>query len=354
MDNRKIAFICPTHPPHFNFAKSLASSFIENGYENQADLWFVFTNSNEADSFGDYEFKLVLTEDICIFKSNGIINIKKLWALQTLRFSYEYIVSIDSESLFIRYVDLQELCNDFFKAKILIGNKILPEGKELTEKIKEKCKEFFPHADQNHLYSDLYLWFNQPCIYKTSNLDNFFKITKICNKLQFIEWFHFDYYIYMYFLILYENFLITDIEIESSYSVCEASEELLNIKSKRYKELKIMTSALQNLYLFDNQLLFLVIQVDRTSSNYLITINKEIIGLYRKLNLLNEKILSINKENDLLKNNIKHLESALISNQQLLYVKTTLLEERVDYIQKPFYSFRKFFGFLNLTKKLKK
>ncbi|WP_239375034.1 hypothetical protein [Snodgrassella gandavensis] len=354
MNNRKVAFICPTHPPHFNFAKSLISSFIENGYENQADLWFVFTNSHEADSFGDYEFKLILTEDICVIKSSGIINIKKLWALQTLRFSYEYIISIDSESLFIRYVDLQELCSDFFKAKILIGNKIFPEGKELTEKIKAKCKEFFSYDNKNRLGSDLYLWFNQPCIYKTSNLDKFFEITKIYEKLQFIDWFQFDYYIYMYFLILYENFSILDIEIESSYGVCESSEELLNIKSNRYKKLKIMICACQNLYLFDNRFLFLVIQVDRISSNYLININKEIISLYRKLNLLDEKILSLNKENDILKKNIKRLERTLMHNQQILYDQIIFLKERVDYIQKPFNNLRKLILFLNPINKFKK
>jgi len=263
MKNKKIAFICPTHTPHFVFAKSLISSFVKNGYFTQCDLWFVFTNVNEADNFGNYDYKLILPSNFCIFDRNGIINIKKIWAVKYLYSSYQYLITIDSETLFTRNIDLLDLCNNFFENKILLGNKVLPQGKELTEKIKKSCKEFFPNDFQDKLDSEFYLWFNQPCIYKTANIDKFFAITRIYEKLTLIDWFQFDYYVYMYFLILYEQFSIIDMEIESSYGVLESSDDLINIKSCKYKKLRIMNCTQKNFYLFDNSWLFLIIQVDR-------------------------------------------------------------------------------------------
>lgn len=263
MKNKKVAFICPTHPPHFDFVKSMISSFLENDLDKQADLWFIFSNKNDADNFGNYEYKLILPDEYFITDNNGIINIKKLWGIKNLAANYEYIISIDSESCFIKKVDVYQLCQEFFQRKILLGNKVLSEGKELTDKIKERCKVFFPGDCQHFLDSDLYLWFNQPCIYKTANLNKFFEVTKCYDNLKSIDWFQFDYYIYMNFLIIYEGFSIIDMELESSYGVCEASSELTNINSDKYKQLKIMMCSFPNLSLFDNPLLFLLIQIDR-------------------------------------------------------------------------------------------
>lgn len=263
MSTKKIAFVCPTHPPHFHFARSLLFSFKENNMHNQSDLWFVFTNFEEAEIFGDYDYKLVLTEENRVFDNNGIINIKKLWAVHTLQYKYEYIIAIDSESLFIREVDLYALCKDYFLSNVLLGNKILSLGKELTERVKNECKSFFSPEDISILDSELYLWFNQPCVYKTSNLNKFFEITQINGRLKFFNWYQFDYYIYMYFLIIYDKFIIEDMEVESNYGACEATYDPIFIKSNKYKQLKIMMSSPVNLAIFNNPSLFLLIQMDR-------------------------------------------------------------------------------------------
>lgn len=71
----------------------------------------------------------------------------------------------------------------------------------------------------------------------------------------------------MYFLVIYENFIIVDMEIESMYGVCEDTSGPLFIKSNKYEQLKIMISSYQNLKLFDQSSLFLVVQLDRKSSN---------------------------------------------------------------------------------------
>lgn len=263
MKIQKIAFVCPIYPPHFDFARHLLFSFKENNLDKQADFWFVFTNLEESDDFGNYDFKLILSKENEVYANGGLINIKKMWALNTLQFEYEYIITLDSESLFIRQVDLLTLCNQYFLSKVLLGNKTLPMGKELTEKVKTECKEFFSLDNKSILDSELYLWFNQPCIYKTSNLKKFFEITLIDKKLKSLTWYHFDYYIYMYFLIIFEKFNIEDIEIESNYGVCEATKDPIFINSDKYKKLKIMVSSLNNLIMFNNPFLFLLIQLDR-------------------------------------------------------------------------------------------
>lgn len=261
--NNKIAFICPTHLPHFDFVKSLFASFRANGLDDQSDLWFVFSNVDECNMFGSYPHKLTLPAEFCINENGGLVNIKKFWAIRELRNSYEYIITIDSESLFVRPINLYKLCRLYFSSKILLGNKVLIEGSVLTEVVKNRCKEFFPVNKQHLLTSALYLWFNQPCIYKTSNLEKFFAITQLNEKIKYIDWHQFDYYVYMYFLIIYEKFSIIDMEIEANYGVCEATSEPLVIESEKYKELKIMISSLFNFKRFNNPYLFQLIQIDR-------------------------------------------------------------------------------------------
>lgn len=263
MNSKKIAFICPTHTYHFNFVKALLCSFKIHHFDFQSDLWLVFSNDEESEHFGNYECKLVLPEELHIVENGGIVNIKKLWAIKKLQKNYEYLIIIDSETLFIRPVNLLSICKHYFYTKILLGNQIRPDGKELTDNIKSKCKEFFPLNQQSFLSSDLYLWFNQPCIYKTSNLDTFFEITQLDDKLEFINWYHFDYYIYMYFLILYEKFTVEDMEIESSYGVCEATNPPFLIKTEKYTKLSVLLSSLFNLKRFNNSKLFLLIHIDR-------------------------------------------------------------------------------------------
>lgn len=263
MNSKKIAFICPTHTYHFNFVKALLCSFKIHHFDFQSDLWLVFSNDEESEHFGNYECKLVLPEELHIVENGGIVNIKKLWAIKKLQKNYEYLIIIDSETLFIRPINLLSICKHYFYTKILLGNQISPDGKELTDNIKSKCKEFFPLNQQSFLSSDLYLWFNQPCIYKTSNLDTFFEITQLDDKLEFINWYHFDYYIYMYFLILYEKFTVEDMEIESSYGVCEATKPPFLIKTEKYTKLSVLLSSLFNLKRFNNSKLFLLIHIDR-------------------------------------------------------------------------------------------
>lgn len=68
----------------------------------QADLFFIFSNESEAQEFGEYEYKIILPDELRIFENGGIINIKKFFALKSLQNQYDYYIVLDSESEIIK------------------------------------------------------------------------------------------------------------------------------------------------------------------------------------------------------------------------------------------------------------
>jgi hypothetical protein len=264
MNNKKVAFLVPIHPPHFNYARDLLTSFKQFVLDTQSDLWFVFTNEDEREAFGEYLNAIVLPEELCIFENRGIINIKKFHGLRQIQDKYEYIVVLDAESQFIKHADVYSVCNEYFTNKILLGNEVLPEGMERTEGIKASCRKYFEsHPDFEKTKNPLYLWFNQPCIYKTATLPDFWKKINYDALVKHLQWADFDYYIYMFYLILFRGFRIEDIEIKSNYGICEATEDFLFFKSNKYETLPIFMASQSVLHKFDNPKCFIAIHLDR-------------------------------------------------------------------------------------------
>lgn len=254
---KKIAFLVPVYPPHFKYAKDLINSWKLNHFNEQSDLWFIFTNEDEKKDFPEWKHSLILPQELRCFKHNGIINIKKFWGLSQLKDkSYDYIIVVDAETLFVKEVDLAYLCNKYYKNKVLLGNQT---SKDVSA-IKRACKKFF--KKQNIKNDDLYLWGNQPCIYCVKYLDDFFNKTKLLPKLSKLRWTDFDYYIYMYYLIIYKNFIIKDIGVMTEYTVAESSIELSHIK-RDFSSLNLMMCAKDAFQYFDNPDLFLFIHLDR-------------------------------------------------------------------------------------------
>lgn len=258
----KIAFLIPVYPPHFKYAKSLNDSFKLHQLDKQSDLWFIFTDESEKEKFGEYNNSLILPKNLRNFQRSGIINIKKFYGLNKLKNKYEYIIVLDSESLFIRNINLKEICDDFWNKKVLYGNKVLPEGFERVNPIKISCRNHF-NIEKEIKNDDLYLWFNQPCIYRAETLDEFFNIISYKEKAADFSWQDFDYYIYMYYLLLYKDFIIEDLEIESNYGICEAGLDYLFFKSDKYEHCNINMCSQATLTKFDNPKLFVICHIDR-------------------------------------------------------------------------------------------
>lgn len=283
----KIAFLIPIYPPHFKYAENIIKTWHEYKLDTQSDIWFIFTNDEERAEFRDWDNSIVLPAELRIFENRGIINIKKLYAIQQLKDKYDYIIVLDSETEFLKNVNLLDICDNYFNKKELYGNLVYEEGRERTEKIKAACKEYFyQYENVKLLDSDFYLWFNQPCIYKTDNINDFLEKIDYNNNLAKLRWEDFDYYLYMYYLILFQNFKIVDIGIDSNYGICETNEAFLTFRDNNYLKANIYMCSKSMIDLFDNPNLFLAIHIDRDTNWIIRLMHAKITKLDLKVHML--------------------------------------------------------------------
>lgn len=238
---KNICFVVPTFPPHYFYACDFQESFKKYGYDKQADLYYIFTTPEERDGFLPCN-SIVLPQSLRIMKNRGIINIKKFYALMKLKNQYEYIIVLDDDCQFCNHIDLLKLCEDYFSNKILYGNILEAPPWDIMGTVVKSCKGFFDSKYEPKLNCPLYLWFNQVPIYKTSTLNDFFKITNLGERLPKLTFFNFDYYIYMLYLILKFEFQTEDIGITSNISISEIT------SADKYKLVNNMYRT-QNLYM---------------------------------------------------------------------------------------------------------
>lgn len=213
-----ISFVVPTFPAHYLNAVNFLESFYKYRFDRQSDIYFVFTNEAEKDGFLPCK-SIVLPPKLRVTQNRGIINIKKYYALMQLKDQYEYIVVLDDDCQFIATSDIRRVCEEYFDSKILYGNLLRNPPFDIMCIVAEECKRFF--AEPDRLTCPLYLWWNQLCIYKTDTLSDFFQITKIDRTLASLKWEDFDYYIYMYYLMLYQGFEVHDIGIVADCAFTE-------------------------------------------------------------------------------------------------------------------------------------
>lgn len=290
----KIAFIIPIYPPHFDYGKSLLESFYKNSLENQADLFFVFTNEEEANNFGEYANKIVLDKKLRIFENKGIINIKKYYALKKLQNKYDYYIILDAEIEFIKNINLYSLCEKIYKEKTLYGNTVWNFEHLGMERIRQKCKSYFlanPNIDSLiKEEKDLYLWFSNLPVYKNDYLQEFFDVIDYQKSIYNLTLLDFDHYIYMYYLVLYKNFKIVDLQMHGYLGAGESMPEgycyVPNTKLKH----KFNMCSKSSLYLLDNDELFVVIQMDRNLSHLFFIIGNALSDLTVKYTNLQKEV----------------------------------------------------------------
>ncbi len=227
-----------------------------------------------------------MPENVICDKLDGIITKKKFFALNLIKDKYEYAIVIDSETEFIRNVNIEDVCKEYFKNKVLLGNRTIFD---LTG-VKNSCKKYFSDCIGNHvLDSELYLWFNQPCIYEMSTLNDFFEKINYNKNIKKFTWYDFDYYIYMYYLILYKNFEIKDIGIVSR---CGVFEEFwypsLIFVNDNWKKFNIYLCQPELKKKFDNNKLFMIIQKDKKMPKFRIL--RKIISWFIPVKELRHKL----------------------------------------------------------------
>ena len=288
---KKIAFLVPIYPPHFKYAQNIIKTWETTQLNEQSDIWFIFTNEEEKEKYGEWQNSIILPKEFRVFENRGIINIKKIYGIKQLKNQYEYIIVLDAETEFVKNIDLLDICNNYFEKKELYGNLVYEEGRKRTEKIKVACKEYFyKYKNVKLLDSNFYLWFNQPCIYKASNIDDFLEKIDYKNNITKLRWEDFDYYLYMYYLILFENFKIVDIGIDSNYGICETDESFLTFRNNNYLKSNVYMCSKAIIDIFDNPKLFLIIHIDRDVNWIVRVLNGKIINQQKEINQLNSHI----------------------------------------------------------------
>lgn len=258
-----ICFVVPTYPPHYLHAKDFLDSYTKYHYDKQADLYFVFTNPEERDGFLPCN-AIVLPKSLRIMKNRGIINIKKFYALMQLKNRYKYIIVLDDDCIFSATVDLLDLCSDYFARKVLYGNILQDPPFNIINSVVENCKRFYPKAQRQKLNCPLYLWFNQVPIYSTENLDDFFQLSGIDHEISKLTWEDFDYYIYMYYLILQCGFQAEDMGVVAPLALSElCTGESFSVYSNIFQTEKIYMATAYAKQTFVLQDVFITLHNDR-------------------------------------------------------------------------------------------
>lgn len=263
MAKNKICFLIPTHLPRFERAYAFMRSFIDCGLKDQADLCFVFSNYSDEITFlvkygGGFRSIVLENELKSVRDYSGIVNIKKLYALYLLQQDYKYIIILDDESMIIKNINLMDMCDEFVSNRLLYGNQTQSDWSYIyNESVK-----FFEKKPPK----ELYFWFNQLCIYPCKFLQDFFDKSGlerdfIKHNFSRISWGSFDYMVFGFYLIAYQEFKILDLECLSDWGAIEHNR--LTLYSKKIFSIKFYHSNPNSLNIKDRDNVFCLIHLDR-------------------------------------------------------------------------------------------
>jgi hypothetical protein len=203
-----IAFLIPIHPRHYHFMYNLINKCRNNDIE--VDIFLVFSgNTTDYDNFNmKNEIKPIICDTL---NTSSIVTFKKFFGLkQLINSKYDYIICCDSE------IDI--LCHNFTNENInnkiqnIFNNKKVyagdTPGLKLTKLITQTSANVFPEKRSflKNITKNfrLYFWWSDLPVYRTTDLTPFFNMIH-CDNINFH---HFDYIIYQYYLILCHGFEI--------------------------------------------------------------------------------------------------------------------------------------------------
>ena len=225
----KTATIIPTHSPKFHWAYKLLESYIQ--YVQQPhDLYFVFTNEDEANTFkdgcktpNDY-MELILP--ISLRDKKSIINVKKYFGLYSIHANYDYIGVFDSESIFVKQCNLNDVYLDIASTNYFKAN-LAKDGNHIIQHIAEKLKLNYNKSLilETDFYS-LYWWFNEIPVYHMdyfSEFINWFYSLENINEIQ-NDYYCFDFLVYSIWLICFKEFKLKKYQTPIQFG-CGAIEE---------------------------------------------------------------------------------------------------------------------------------
>jgi len=206
----KFAFICPIHNKgeHFRFGNELIDSFLTT--KQDADLYFVFSDKNQRNLF--FELYPIQSNNIMsiinpskITGLNNQVNRKKINSLKKNIDNYDYIITIDCESIFIRKlsyedVDLLWQQNDSFHFNFSVFSFHHNCAKLLNDYEYSALKKITLNFRLNN-------WFNNIPVYEkqsTVRMLNWLHNHENRDRIEDL-WDCFDYTIYTFYMLLYEK-----------------------------------------------------------------------------------------------------------------------------------------------------
>lgn len=261
----KVAVICPIHPPKFDQLKICLDSFYKYNLNLFADFWLVFSNEHDMYAYDGHERFLVVPPEIRL-DTNAVVNRKKLYAINEIsKRGYEYLITIDSDFIFADTVDLKFICDRYFEEKTIIANHV---SCSTFIRINQCCiSHFRNNIDCFDIPTDLYTWLNQPCIYRSDTISDFFDCMDFGYNLNMYFWDDFDYILYSYYLIIYHQFKICEMIGWNNSAFGESKSIPNGFDFETVKNLHFLTVALKmekdfRLIKPDNEL-FLIVHTDR-------------------------------------------------------------------------------------------
>jgi len=231
----KVAFICPLYDKenHFQYASNLVKSKRDFGIIE--DLYFVFSNNSQKDKFlhlisdiplGGVKY-IVIPENLLKYRCQ--VTVKKFYALSELQGKYDYLATIDSESLFCKQADFSKVFHEIWSERSMLKANATLQGFFVMR----KCFRTLSLA----VYNDRKLrkafglfryntWFNEIPVYKCSTIPSFFEwLNHFDRDVWLNEVACFDYYLYVAYLVIIEGLSIKKIPVTSNYGAIESSFE---------------------------------------------------------------------------------------------------------------------------------
>ncbi len=262
--NHTSAIIIPLHLKHLNYFFRFFKSKLVNEIKNK--IYLVLTYNTDLKQLLEYtekfpELEYVVMEEIVpkniikmSIENKSIVSYKKFVALNHLKEKHEYFYVFDSEVEFIKKCDMDQIAIDYYKDLKIYSNKLYQDHPKITKIIREPYK-FFNINEKKKIIENIkhsYFWFNDIPLYKSEYLNGFFEKIDFIHRLKFIRkmnWFVFEYILYIYYLITIDKVKI--INIDSEYNIkmnnCFGEQKLNDNNREQLKKIFEITKPMWSL-----------------------------------------------------------------------------------------------------------
>lgn len=200
---KKSAIVAPIHKLKFKYGFQFIKSY--NQYYEDIDIYLVFSNTNEAKEFSklfsDLKYNtLIWNEGINYSKP---ITQKKIFGVDYVfkNTNVDKIATVDVDSIFIKHLDY-----DYGFKNILNNKKIYASKSNLVGDLMSKNASFFSKEDHTKIRDktenfSLYFWFNEIPVYDKDTFYSFIDYVNYHNIKHEIKYHHFDFMIYVFYLL---------------------------------------------------------------------------------------------------------------------------------------------------------